>query len=77
MSEDRIEAAIKSWAAEKLGVREDRVKSVDFGVIHGGFCETCEYTTFGATVYLTGGARREIEEYGATDVIREIAGRLT
>jgi hypothetical protein len=59
------------WAADKLLIPEWRIKSVDFGVIHGGYCETCEYETFGAEVALTSGRYTQIEEEAAT-VIREL-----
>ncbi len=59
------------WAAARLSIPREKIKSVDFGVIYGGYCETCQYETFGATVRLAEGRDEEIEDE-ATTIIAEL-----
>lgn len=79
MGEDRIERAMREWAAEKLSLPADEIVKVEFDRIMYGNCETCEYTSFGAIVKLTRNRTREIETgfYAATDIVREIAAKAT
>lgn len=72
MKDEDLQPLFRKWAAKKLGVKPSAIREVDFGTIYGGYCETCAYETFGAHVTLTSGKKTEIEEYEATDVIREL-----
>lgn len=67
----QLEQAYKRWAAQRLNIPLEAIKRVDFEPFTGGYCETCEYVTFGAWVQLQNGKSRTIEE-SATTIIEEI-----
>lgn len=54
MAESRYARAASLWVANRLNVDPERVSSVDFKVIYGGYCETCGYETFGLEYKLDG-----------------------
>ncbi len=69
-----VELKTNKWAAEKVGVSVEVIKSVNFTNIEGGYCETCEYSTFGIEVRTTDGRylTHELDQTPATDLIKQI-----
>lgn len=47
------EKAVRKWAANRLGLNPDTIKSVDFGMDQKGYCETCSYDVVGVEVVHT------------------------
>ncbi len=44
---DKYERAVAIWIGRRTGDDPDDITDVEFDVIEGGYCETCEYTTMG------------------------------
>lgn len=62
----------RAWAAKRLDEPAESIDRVEFETWTGGYCETCEYETFGARVYLEG-ERKPVEIEGdAAAIIREL-----
>jgi hypothetical protein len=67
MQDEELQPIYRRWAASRLGIDPADIREVVFETIYGGYCETCQYTSFGAQVYTTGNkANRTIEDDAST-----------
>jgi hypothetical protein len=71
---DIVTRKTHAWAAKRFNLPVERIESVEFTTVYGGYCETCGYETTGVEIKVGGSYEKfETGDIEVAELVREIS----